>query len=75
MLLFVWGTELLGVPHHFFGEPPGFLWPRVIFRTVVILAIWGWVHFTTRRLHKRLHYLEEYLLVCGWCRKVGQEGK
>jgi len=24
---------------------------------------------------KRLHQLEEFLLVCSWCRKVGHEGK
>jgi hypothetical protein len=75
MLFFVWATEALAIPHHFFGEPPGFLWTRVIFRSVIILSIWAWVHFTTRRLIKRLHYLEEYLLVCGWCRKVGHQGE
>jgi hypothetical protein len=75
MLLFVWATEALAIPHHFFGEPPGFLWTRVIFRSVVILSIWAWVYFTTRRLIKRLHHLEEYLLVCGWCRKVGHQGE
>ena len=48
---------------------------RVLFRTVVILAIWLWVHLTTRRLLRRLYHLEEYLLICSWCRKVGYEGK
>jgi hypothetical protein len=33
------------------------------------------VHLTTKRLLKRLHYLEEFLLVCSWCRKVGHEGE
>lgn len=75
LLCIVWITEILGVPHRFFGEPPGFIWTRVLFRTVVILAIWLWVHLQTRRLLKRLHHLEEYLLVCSWCRKVGHEGK
>ena len=75
MLLFVWVAEIVGVPHHFFGEPPGFVLTRVLFRTVVILAIWLWVHLTTRRLLRRLNHLEEYLLICSWCRKVGHEGK
>ena len=40
-----------------------------------ILAIWLWVHLTTKRLLKRLHYLEEFMHVCSWCRKVGHEGQ
>lgn len=75
MLLFVWVAEIAGVPHRFFGEPPGFIWQRVLFRTVIILAVWLWVHLTTRRLLRRLYHLEEYLLICSWCRKVGHEGK
>ena len=41
-----------------------------IIRTVVIVLIWIWVHLATRQLLKRLHYLEEFLRVCSWCRKV-----
>lgn len=58
-----------------FGEPAEFNWLRVLGRTAVVLAVWGWVHLTTRRLLKRLHHLEEFLLVCSWCRKVGHEGE
>jgi hypothetical protein len=36
----------------------------------MVLLIWAWVYFLTRRLLKRLHYLEEYLRICSWCRKV-----
>lgn len=75
MLLFVWVAEIAGVPHRFFGETEGFVWTRVLFRTAIILAIWFWVYLTTRRLLRRLYHLEEYLLVCSWCRKVGHEGK
>lgn len=75
LLLLVWTTEIVGVPHLLFGEPPGFVWTRVLFRTGVVLAIWLWVHLSNRRLIKRLRQLEEFLLVCSWCRKVGHEGK
>lgn len=75
LLLLVWVTEIVGVPHLFFGEPAGFLWTRVLFRSGVVLAIWLWVHLSNRRLIKRLRQLEEFLLVCSWCRKVGHEGK
>jgi hypothetical protein len=74
ILLLCWLVELLQVPHRFFDEAAGFNWFRVLFRTVVVMASWGWVHFTTKRLLKRLHHLEEFVLVCSWCRKFGHHG-
>ncbi|MHA3771875.1 hypothetical protein ACXR0O_10100 [Verrucomicrobiota bacterium sgz303538] len=69
-----WLVEFLELPHLLFDEPPGFNWLRVLFRTAIILSIWAWVHFTTKRLLKRLHRLEEFLIVCSWCRKIGHQG-
>lgn len=69
-----WVVELLQIPQLLFDEPTGFNWLRVLFRTAVVLAIWAWVHFTTKRLLARLHHLEEFLLVCSWCRKLGSKG-
>lgn len=75
IIALAWAAEIAEVPHFFFGEHADFNWLRVLFRTAVVLAIWIWVHASTRKLLKRLHYLEEFLLVCGWCRKVGHEGR
>lgn len=75
LIILIWAVELFGLPHRFFGEPAGFLWSRVLLRTAVVLAIWAWVHVTNRRLLQRLHHLEKYLLVCSWCRKVGDRGE
>lgn len=74
MLVLIWVVEIFGIPHLFFAEPSGFIWTRVLFRTGIVLVIWAWVHFTTRLQLKRLHELEEFLLVCSWCRKIGHEG-
>ena len=41
----------------------------------MVLAIWLRMHLTTKRLLKRRHHLEEFLLVCSWCRKVGHQGE
>ena len=66
----VWVAELIKLPHLFFGEPASFSWRRALLRSVVVLAIWLWVFIITQRLLKRLHYLEEFLRICSWCRKV-----
>jgi hypothetical protein len=76
LLIFcVWLTEWLRVPHRFFGEASDFNWGRPLFRTALVGTIWLIVHLATRRLLKRLHHLEEYLLICAWCRKIGYENK
>jgi hypothetical protein len=65
-----WLTEAIRIPHLIFDEPFTPNWHRAALRTVVISLIWIWVHLATKRLLKRLHHLEEFLRVCGWCRKV-----
>ena len=70
MIVLSWLTELLGIPHLIFGEPFTPNWHRARLRTAIILLIWGWVYWITRRMLKRLQHLEEFLRICGWCRKV-----
>lgn len=70
----IWLVEIFHVPHLLYGVAADFELPRVLFRTAVVGAIWLGVHLTTRRLLRRLHELEEFLLVCSWCRRVGHDG-
>lgn len=70
VIVMSWLTELFRIPHYLFGDPFVPNWHRAILRTLVIGAIWVWVYWITRCLLKRLHYLEEFLRICSWCRKV-----
>jgi hypothetical protein len=70
-----WLTEVIRLPHFLFDEPFTANWHRAALRTGVILLVWMWVHQATKRLLKRLHHLEEYLRICGWCRKVCHDGE
>jgi len=70
----IWLVEILHIPHLLYGVAADFELPRVLIRTGIVLVIWLWVHLTTRRLLRRLHELEEFLLICSWCRRVGHEG-
>jgi hypothetical protein len=74
IIVVTWLAEIFHVPHYLFGGTPEFNWPRVLLRTIVVVAVWGWVYWSTRRLLQRLHRLEKFLLVCSWCRKVGDQG-
>jgi len=75
IIVLTWVTEFVHLPHLLFDEPVAFNWHRAVLRTAVVLGIWWWVHKETKRLLKRLHHLEEFLLICSWCRKVGHEGQ
>jgi len=75
LIVITWLTEALRIPYHIFGESFTPNWHRALLRTVVVLAIWAWVHPLTRRLLKRLHHLEEYLRICSWCHKVCHDGE
>jgi hypothetical protein len=70
-----WLTEVLRLPHLLYGENFKPDWRRATLRTLVMLFIWLWVFLATRKLLKRLHYLEEFVRVCGWCRDVCHEGE
>jgi hypothetical protein len=70
-----WLSEGLRIPHLLFGESFVPNWHRAILRTVVITLIWLWVNAVTKRLLKRLHYLEDFIRMCGWCRKVCYQGE
>lgn len=70
-----WAAEVAQVPHMIFSESAGFNWARPLMKTVIVAGVWIAVHLATRRLLARLHQLEEYLLICAWCRKIGHEGE
>lgn len=75
LVAIVWIVEFFHIPHRLFGESPEFLWTRVTVRTLTVAIVWAIVHFSTRRLLRRLHALEEFLLICAWCRKVGDRDR
>lgn len=73
LLAIMWIVEIARLPHRLFGESAEFLWSRVLIRTTVVLVIWLIVDLTTRRLLRRLHELEQFLRICGWCRRVNHD--
>jgi hypothetical protein len=75
LIVLSWLTEVIRIPHFLFNEPFSPNWHRALLRTLIIGLIWLWVHIVTRRLLKRLHYLEEFLRICSWCRKVCHDGQ
>ena len=71
IIIMSWLDDLLDFSNHIYGTDSGFNWVESVVETIIVLLVWLPVHIFTRRLLARLHYLESYLRVCAWCRKIG----
>jgi hypothetical protein len=71
---FCWTVELTGLASLAFGgEPHTISWRVVTIETLLILLVWGVVFLFTRRLVAHLFYLEGFLRICSWCRRIGYQ--
>jgi len=75
IILLSWLDELLRLPERIPGGAPDPNWREATFETLVILLVWLVVFVSTKRIVKRLHYLEGMVKMCAWCRRLDQKGK
>ena len=68
-----WLDELLSLPSVLFGGMAHSNWRESAMETVVIMLVWIPSFVLTRRLLARLFYLENFLRICAWCRKIGHQ--
>ncbi len=73
IILLSWVDEVFSLPYRLFGGVGHSNWRESMLETAVVLVVWAGVYGLTQRLLKRLHYLEGFLRVCAWCRKIGHE--
>ena len=68
--------ELIKLPSLIFsGDPSAFLHRRSTLDMLIVLAVWLLVSASTRRILERIHYLEKFMRVCAWCRKIDYKGE
>jgi len=68
--------ELVRLPSVLYSEHPfSFLFRRSSMEIAVTLAVWFLVNTSTRRILEHLHYLEKFLRVCAWCRRINYQGE
>jgi hypothetical protein len=65
-----WGNELLGLPSLLFGGGHRVNWPESLLETALVVIVAIPVIVITRRLIDHMHYLEEFVRVCAWCKKL-----
>jgi hypothetical protein len=68
-----WLDELWSLPSRLFGGVEHSNWHESALETTIILAVWLPIFVLTKRLLARLFYLEHFLRICAWCRKIGHD--
>jgi hypothetical protein len=76
IIVICWLDELLKLPSLIFSEHPfAFVFRRSTLDMLIVLAVWLLVSGSTRRILERVSYLEGFLRVCSWCRRIDYKGE
>ena len=68
--------EWLKLPALIFSDHPfAFVYRQSTLDMLLILAVWFLVSASTRRILERVRYLEKFMRVCAWCRRINYQGK
>ena len=68
--------DLLRLPNLIFADHPfAFLFRKTTLEMLLFLAVWLLVSLSTRRVLERIRYLEKFLRVCSWCRRIDYKGR
>jgi hypothetical protein len=68
--------EVLKLPSLIFSDHPFvLLFRRSMLEMLLVLAVWLLVSASTRRILDRIRYLEKFMRVCAWCRRIDYQGK
>ncbi len=71
VIVLLWLDEILDIPHHLFAaRATPINITESIFETVIIACLTIAVVRITARLIKKIRYLEGYMLICSFCKKV-----
>ena len=76
IILLCFLDELIKLPSLIFtGHSMDFLFSQTALDMLLILAVWFLVSTSTRRILERVHYLEKFMRVCAWCRRINYQGE
>ena len=68
--------DLLKLPSLIFSDHPFvILHRRTTLEMLLVLGVWFVVTASTRRILNRIRYLEEFMRVCAWCRRINYHGE
>jgi len=74
IVILIWIDEILDIPHNLLGAPATLInWRESLFESVAIVGCGMILIKATRALFAEIQYLEGFLLVCAWCKRIRDE--
>ncbi len=71
IILVIWTNKILDIPYHVLGAPPTRInWEEALFEPVCVSALGMIVLLTTRKFLRHIKYLEGFLVICAFCKKI-----
>ena len=70
-----WADEFLFLPSRLFGGVKHSDWHEALMESFVAMVVWLLMFLGTKRILARLHYYQEFIRVCAWCRKINDGEK
>ena len=71
VILFLWANEIFDIPHNVIGSiATPINWVETIIESVVVLVLCITISIFSLILLKRIKYLEGFLYVCSFCKKI-----
>ena len=67
-----WANELAGLTRLLLGGQQQNDWRESVIEKLVVVAVAVPVVVLTSRIVSRLHYLERFLRICAWCKKLNR---
>jgi len=68
--------DLLGLPTLIFSNNPfAFVYKRSTLEMLLVFSVWFLVGRCTKRVLARVQYLERFMRVCAWCRRIHYKGE
>ncbi|MFH1077001.1 MAG: hypothetical protein V1753_09265 [Pseudomonadota bacterium] len=75
-ILFIWADEVFDLPHYLLGaHATPINWQESLEESIVLLALGLIVIYNSLRSLKNIKYLEGFLPVCAFCKKIKVVGK
>jgi len=74
LLFLIVGDELFDFPHTVFGAPATPVnWTETVIEGMYIIVLCGFTIYLSWRFLKEIKFLEGFLSVCSYCKKIRQE--
>ena len=71
VIVLLWLNEIFDLPHKLFGAAATPInWAESIFESVIVLIFCAVVTYFSWQSLKRIKYLERFLFVCSFCKKI-----